>query len=162
MTVTLVTLFAVGYAAIVFEHLIRVNKTATALFTGVVLWVVWSLSGAPITEIHHELSHHLKDIAEIIFFLLGAMTIVEVIDAHDGFEIITTRIQTSSKRKLLWIVGFITFALSPILDNLTTAVVMITLVRKLIQEPKDRMLFGGLIVIAANSGGAWSPMGDVT
>jgi len=112
--------------------------------------------------VSENLSHHLSEIAGILFFLLGAMVIVELIDAHDGFEIITARIQHTDKKKLVWIVGFIAFFLSAVLDNLTTAIVMVSLLRKLIPSHKDRLLFAGLVVIAANAGGAWSPIGDVT
>ena len=108
------------------------------------------------------LAHHLSEIAGLLFFLLGAMVIVELIDAHDGFEVITQRIQTTNKRKLVWIVGIITFFLSAVLDNLTTTIVMVSLLRKIIPSHKDRLMFAGLIVISANAGGAWSPIGDVT
>ena len=108
------------------------------------------------------MSHHLSEIAGILFFLLGAMVIVELIDAHDGFEIITERIQSTNKRKLVWIIGVISFFLSAILDNLTTTIVMVSLLRKLIPSHKDRLIFTGIVVIAANAGGAWSPIGDVT
>jgi Na+/H+ antiporter NhaD/arsenite permease-like protein len=109
-----------------------------------------------------ELAHHLTGIAEILFFLMGAMTIVEVIDAHDGFNLITNRIDTQSKTKLLWIMAIITFFLSAILDNLTSTIVMVSLARKLVKNPEQRLFFAGMTVIAANAGGAWSPIGDVT
>ena len=110
----------------------------------------------------HLLTENLGEVAGILFFLMGAMTIVELIDAHDGFEIITTRINTTSKRKLVWIIGFITFFLSAVLDNLTTTIVLVSLLRIIIPDKKDRLLFAGLVIIAANAGGAWSPIGDVT
>ncbi len=157
-----VALFALGYTVIVFEHAIRLNKAASALLTGVLCWAVYILMSDDATGVPGELSHHLGGIAEILFFLMGAMTIVELIDAHDGFEVITARITTTDKRKLLWAVSIIAFFLSAVLDNLTTAIVMVSLCRKLIADKHDRMFFVGMIVIAANAGGAWSPVGDVT
>src|SRR5215204_4056268 len=160
MTTIIITIFVVGYIAIAFEHPLKINKAASALLTGVICWAVYSLSGQELVS--ENLSHHLSEIAGILFFLLGAMVIVQLIDAHDGFEIITERIQSTNKKKLVWIIGFITFFLSAILDNLTTTIVMVSLLRKLIPSHKDRLMFAGLVVIAANAGGAWSPIGDVT
>lgn len=154
--------FIAGYLLIILEQVIRLNKTATALFLGMALWILWSFSGQSQEEIHTALAGHLMEIAEIVFFLLGAMLIVEVIDEVQGFEILTSRIRTRSKRTLFWILGTIGFLLSPILDNLTTAIVMMTVVKKLVTDSKERFIFGGLIIIAVNAGGAWSPMGDVT
>ena len=162
MTTIIVIVFIVGYLAIAFEHPLRINKAASALLAGVICWSVYALSGSDKELISENLAHHLSEIAAILFFLLGAMVIVELIDAHDGFEVITQKIQTASKRKLVWIVGIITFFLSAMLDNLTTTIVMVSLLRKIIPSHKDRLLFAGLIVIAANAGGAWSPIGDVT
>jgi len=162
MTILIAVIFILGYLAIAFEHPIRINKAASALLTGVMCWAVYALSGNEKELVSENLSHHLSDIAGILFFLLGAMVIVELIDAHDGFEIITEKINTSSKKKLVWIVGFIAFFLSAVLDNLTTTIVMVSLLRKLIPSHKERLLFAGLVVIAANAGGAWSPIGDVT
>lgn len=162
MTVLIIIVFIAGYLAIAFEHPIRINKAASALLTGVICWTVYALSGSDNELVSENLSHHLSEIAGILFFLLGAMVIVELIDAHDGFEIITERIQSTNKRKLIWIIGFITFFLSAILDNLTTTIVMVSLLRKLIPSHKERLIFAGLVVIAANAGGAWSPIGDVT
>jgi len=162
MTILIAVIFILGYLAIAFEHPIRINKAASALLTGVVCWSVYALSGNEKELVSENLSHHLSEIAGILFFLLGAMVIVELIDAHDGFEIITEKINSSSKKKLVWIIGFITFFLSAVLDNLTTAIVMVSLLRKLIPSHKERLLFAGLVVIAANAGGAWSPIGDVT
>jgi|KBSSwiS6_1023812.scaffolds.fasta_scaffold01010_5 Na+/H+ antiporter NhaD/arsenite permease-like protein len=162
MTTLIVVLFVLGYLAIAFEQPLRINKAASALLTGVLCWSVYALGGSEKELVSENLSHHLSEIAGILFFLLGAMVIVELIDAHDGFEIITARIQNTGKKKLVWIVGFITFFLSAVLDNLTTAIVMVSLLRKLIPAHKDRLLFAGLVVIAANAGGAWSPIGDVT
>ena len=140
----------------------RVNKAAIAMLTGVLCWSVFALMGGEKEIVSEQLAHHLSDISGIIFFLLGAMVIVELIDAHDGFEIITERIQSTNKKKLVWVVGFITFFLSAVLDNLTTTIVMVSLLRKFIPEHKDRLMFAGLVVISANAGGAWSPIGDVT
>lgn len=162
MTVLLSVIFIIGYAAIALEHPIRINKAATALLTGVLCWSVYALFSEDKDHIAFELGEHLGEVAGILFFLLGAMVIVELIDAHDGFEIITDRIQTANKRKLVWLVGFITFFLSALLDNLTTTIVMISLLRKIIPTHRERLLFAGLVVIAANAGGAWSPLGDVT
>jgi NhaD family Na+/H+ antiporter len=162
MTILIAVIFILGYLAIAFEHPIRINKAASALLTGVVCWSVYALSGNEKELVSENLSHHLPEIAGILFFLLGAMVIVELIDAHDGFEIITEKISTTSKKKLVWIIGFIAFFLSPVLDNLTTTIVMVSLLRKLIPSHKERLLFAGLVVIAANAGGAWSPIGDVT
>ena len=162
MEIGLITIFVIGYAFIAFEHPLRINKAATALLTGVALWTVYILSAANRDSISEDLAHHLGAIAGILFFLLGAMTIVELIDAHDGFEVITSRISTTSKRKLLWLLGFLTFFLSAALDNLTTAIVMASVVKRLMRTRSDRILFVGMIVIAANAGGAWSPIGDVT
>jgi len=162
MTAIISIIFVVGYIAIVFEQPLKINKAASALLTGVICWAVYSISEINSEQVSGTLTHHFSGIASILFFLLGAMVIVELIDAHDGFEIITERIQTTNKKKLVWIVGLITFFLSSVLNNLTTAIVMVSLVRKLIPSHKDRLMFAGLIVIAANAGGAWSPIGDVT
>lgn len=162
MITWIILTFVVGYIAIALEHSIKVNKAATALITGVVCWTFYILFTADKEAVVGNLLHHLGDLSQILFFLLGAMTIVELIDAHDGFEIITKRITTRNKKKLIWIIGSLAFFLSAVLDNLTTAIVMISLIRKLISDKKDRMLFAGAIIIAANAGGAWSPIGDVT
>lgn len=162
MVSLLIIVFILGYLAIAFEHSIRINKAASALLTGVLCWTVYILSETDKDAVVEQLSHHLGGLSQILFFLMGAMTIVELIDAHDGFEIITQRIRSQSKGKLLWIVGIISFFLSAILDNLTTTIVMISLVRKLVDDKNDRWMLAGLIVIAANAGGAWSPIGDVT
>lgn len=182
----MIILFIVGYACIALEHPLKVNKTAFALMLGVLIWLVYILTGPGIFDVSgfgagwqafhqanpeaafsdfitkHELIEHLGDIAEILFYLMGAMTVVELIDSHGGFSIITDRIKTTSKVKLLWILSFITFFLSALLDNLTTAIVMVALLRKLLPEKHDRWFFGGMVILAANSGGAWSPIGDVT
>jgi len=158
----IVVIFILGYLAIAFEHPLRINKAATALMTGVLCWTIFMLQSESYHTVNEELLHHLGDIASILFFLLGAMTIVELIDSHNGFDIITQQINTTSKSKLLVIVSAITFFLSAILDNLTTAIVMTSLCTKLLREKEDRLWFAGMIVISANAGGAWSPLGDVT
>jgi Na+/H+ antiporter NhaD/arsenite permease-like protein len=155
-------IFVTGYIAIAFEYSIKVNKAASALITGVLCWTVYILFSPDKNSVTEELTRHLGDVSGILFFLLGAMTIVELIDAHDGFEVITKRIKQTEIRKLLWIIAFITFFLSAILDNLTTTIVIISLLRKLIRNDKTRLFFAGIVVIAANAGGAWSPIGDVT
>lgn len=153
--------FIIGYIAVTLEHPLRMNKAATALLTGVLCWAIY-ITGGDADGARENLTHHLSDISGILFFLLGAMTIVELIDAHDGFDIITARITSLSRRKLLIIVAILAFFLSAVLDNLTTAIVMVSLVRKLVSDEKDRWYFAGVIVISANAGGAWSPIGDVT
>ncbi len=162
MYTLIVMIFIVGYAAIAFEHPLKINKTASALLTGVLCWVVYIMGTADTNLVSEQLYEHFGQISGILFFLLGAMTIVELIDAHDGFDVITSKITTKDKRKLLWIIGFVTFFLSAVLDNLTTTIVMVSLLRKLITDKQTRMFFIGMVVIAANAGGAWSPIGDVT
>ena len=190
MVTALILVFVLGYAAIALEHPIKVNKTASALLTAVIAWTLLVMLPMPegiegtsafaaylgglgdaglgnLQEhfkhfVGHELSHHLGSISEILFFLLGAMTIVELVDAHQGFRIITDRITTKNTVKLLWIVSIITFFLSSVLDNLTTSIVMVSLLRKLIKEAEQRKFFAGMVIIAANAGGAWTPIGDVT
>ncbi len=190
MLTILIALFLIGYLCIALEHPLKINKAATALITATAAWIIYmlmapeivpgtrgfeffleenpSLASLPLHEqaVHYvqhiQIINSLGDIAEILFFLIGAMTIVELIDVHGGFNIITNRITTRRKRRLLWIIGTITFFMSATLDNMTTAIVMIALLRKLIGNYKERWLFAGIIIIAANSGGAWSPIGDVT
>ncbi len=162
MELLIAAVFIIGYAAIAFEHTIQINKAASALLTGVLCWTIYILAAHDAEEVTHQLVEHLGDISGILFFLLGAMTIVELVDMHDGFEVITKRIKTTDKRKLLWIIGGLTFFFSAILDNLTTSIVMVSLLRKLIKSTKGRLLYAGIVVIAANAGGAWSPIGDVT
>ncbi|HEY6505709.1 MAG TPA: sodium:proton antiporter NhaD [Chitinophagaceae bacterium] len=162
MAFAIIIIFILGYLAIAFEHSIRLNKAATALVTGVLCWTVYILSTENKEIVTEQLSHHLGELSQILFFLMGAMTIVELIDAHDGFEIVTSRIKTTNKRKLMWIIALLAFFFSAVLDNLTTTIVMISLVRKLVDDIRDRWMLTGLIVISANAGGAWSPIGDVT
>lgn len=162
MVTVITVIFILGYIAIAMEHPLKINKAASALITGVLCWAVFALFADDRHAPGHLVEGYLGEVAGILFFLLGAMTIVELIDAHDGFEIITSRIKTTSKRKLVWILGIITFFLSAVLDNLTTTIVIISMLRIIIPEKKDRLLFAGLVIIAANAGGAWSPIGDVT
>jgi NhaD family Na+/H+ antiporter len=162
MLLAILLVFIIGYVAITLEHPIRVNKSATALITGVLCWTIYIGNTPDKAAVGEGLLVHLGDVSQILFFLMGAMTIVELIDAHDGFEIITTRIRTRSKRRLIWIIGLLAFFLSAALDNLTTTIVMISLLRKLVADREDRLQFTGIIIIAANAGGAWSPIGDVT
>lgn len=158
----MIIVFVLGYIAIAFEHPLKLNKAASALITGVVCWTIFILQAETPETVGEELLHHLGEIASILFFLLGAMTIVELIDTHNGFDIITQKIKTTNKSKLLIIITVITFFLSALLDNLTTAIVMSSLVTKLLVNKEHRLWFCGMIVIAANAGGAWSPLGDVT
>jgi len=155
-------IFVLGYIAIALEHPIKVNKAASALFLGTLLWLIWfKVSG----DTHHaseQLFESFGSLAQILFFLMGAMTIVAIVDANDGFSIITSRIKTNDVRTLMWIIAWITFFLSAVLDNLTTTIVMVTLSRKLVEDSKTRLYLAGIIIIAANAGGAWSPIGDVT
>jgi len=163
MIITLmILLFILGYLAIALEHSIKVEKAASALIIGGLGWALFAFSGVDHHTLNHELQHHIVDIAEILFFLLGAMTIVELVDAHQGFSIITDRITTNKKIYLIWILSVITFFFSAVLDNLTTAIVMAALLPKLIKNKETLWLFSGVVVLSANAGGAWSPIGDVT
>jgi Na+/H+ antiporter NhaD/arsenite permease-like protein len=189
MFILMIIVFVLGYIAIASEHTIKVNKAASALIIGTLCWVIYMLGADQILSLNYstawesfmslypnehgaeaishfivecEIVRHLGDIAEILFFLLGAMTIVEIIDQHQGFKIITDKIQITDKVKLLWIVSFLTFFMSALLDNLTTTIVMVALLRKLINDKQTRWLFASMVIIAANAGGAWSPIGDVT
>jgi Na+/H+ antiporter NhaD/arsenite permease-like protein len=164
--------FVIGYLAIALEHPIRINKAASAILTGAVVWTILLLGresifhGDPAHAGHegliHHLLEHLGDIGSILFFLMGAMTIVELVDVHEGFRVITDRISATKKTQLLWIISVITFFLSAALDNLTTTIVMCALLRKLIKDKETLWIFAGMVIIAANAGGAWSPIGDVT
>lgn len=192
MITAMILVFIIGYAAIALEHKIGINKSAVALLLGMTLWTMYIFSGAdaiiggspdafhefiknnpnlanlPLWEqtikyvVNLQIIEHLGDTAEILFYLLGAMTIVELIDSHGGFAGITNRITTRDKKKLLWLIATITFFMSAVLDNLTTAIVMTMLLRKLISNTEERWIFGSMIIIAANAGGAWTPIGDVT
>lgn len=186
LTALIVAIFVVGYILIALEHPLKIDKTAPALMTGVLTWALFSLGvnfwgyTVPFEDVFHHmgmvfdssvpnhihverlLGHFVTEIAYILFFLLGAMTIVELIDMHDGFHLITSRIKTSNKKKVLWIIAFLTFFLSAVLDNLTTSIVMVSLLRKLIKDRETRLYYAGIVIIAANAGGAWSPIGDIT
>ena len=186
MDIFILVVFILGYAFIALEHNVHIDKAASALVTGTVCWALFVLGWHEVPahlaeEFHlfaadhggqghgglaqffeHRLLHHMEEISSILFFLMGAMTIVELIDAHEGFRVITDRIQTKNKVKMLWIVCVLTFFFSALLDNLTTSIVMVSLLRKLIDDRQTRWLFAGMVVIAANAGGAWSPIGDVT
>ncbi|GJH41024.1 hypothetical protein RCZ04_15740 [Capnocytophaga sp. HP1101] len=179
MEAWIIAIFFIGYICITTEHQIKVDKTISALGMAVVCWTILKVSNLDVVEvlngvlvpvdaannsnaIDEALRHHLAETSEILFFLIGAMTIVEIIDMHRGFEIIKRVIHTRSKVKLLWIIGVIAFFLSAIIDNLTTTIILITIVRKLIPDQKERIWYASMIVIAANAGGAWSPIGDVT
>lgn len=189
MFTLMVVVFVLGYAAIALEHPLKIDKAASALLIGVLTWVLYVIGGIDILSsgvsrawneflaanpnqdthegmLHfitsHEVLHHLADISAILFFLLGAMTIVEIVDQHQGFKIITDKIKTTKKVKLLWILSVLTFFMSAALDNLTTTIVMVALIRKLMDDKYDRWFFASMVVLAANAGGAWSPIGDVT
>jgi Na+/H+ antiporter NhaD/arsenite permease-like protein len=163
MLTALIIIFVLAYAAIAFEHPLKVNKSASALIGAGLLWSIYAVSsGGDGQAVSSELGESLMATAQIVFFLIGAMTIVEVVDSHNGFEVITSRIRTSKLSSLMWLVGFVTFFLSAILDNLTTTIVMVSLMKKLLDKRDDRLFFAGIIIIAANAGGAWTPIGDVT
>ena len=186
MEIAIILVFVIGYLMITLEHTIKLDKTVPALIMAAVMWAllatslltVFKIDGglvpiyqhldipnvehAKLEAIEEVLLHHLGKTAEILFFLIGAMTIVEIIDLHRGFQIIKDFVKTRSKRKLLWIVGILAFFLSAIIDNLTATIVLITILRKIVPNKNERLWYAGLIVIAANAGGAWSPIGDVT
>ena len=162
MGLAIILTFIVGYLAITLEHTIRINKAASALVTGVLCWTFYIMAQQDKHVASEQIIEHLGEISGILFFLLGAMTIVEIIDLHDGFQVITDRIKTKSPVKMLWIICLITFFLSALLDNLTTTIVIVSLLRKLVADKNLRLYFIGMTVVAANAGGAWSPLGDVT
>lgn len=192
MITAMLSVFILGYILIALEHKTNINKTAVALTLGMLLWTMYIfagptqiIAGTPVSFhdfiLQHpeytqlsllkqvqkyvtglEIINQLGNISEILFYLLGAMTIVEAIDIHHGFSLITNRINTQSKKKLLWLVAFITFFMSSVLDNMTSAIVMMMMTQKLLTQPKERWIFGSIIIIAANAGGAWTPIGDVT
>ncbi len=163
MVTAIVIFFILGYLCIALESVLKINKAVPALLMCVVCWTLYACGAAP-DDVYtsSRLLHHLGETCEILFFLMGAMTIVEIVDANGGFYFVQDVLSTRSKRALLWRITFMTFILSAILDNLTTSIVMVMVLRKLVADPKDRMLFGGMIIIAANAGGAFSPIGDVT
>ena len=158
----IVIIFVIGYFLITLEHAFHINKAASALLAGVLCWTFYIINFPEVELVNEQLNHHLSEISGILFFLLGAMTIVEVIDIHDGFEVIVKRVTTNGKKKLMWIFGLLAFFLSAILDNLTTTIVLISILQKLVPNKEERLLYAGLIIIAANAGGAFTPIGDVT
>lgn len=192
MITTLICLFFIGYLGIALEHPLKIDKTAIALLLGMLLWILYALGAEYIVpavdgeglkeyiaqnarmageSLHTQSLNYildvkiveaLGDITQTLFFLIGAMTIVELVDIHGGFTVITDHIRTNSKKKLLWIICLTTFVFSAVLDNMTTTIVMVLLLRKLVEDQKERWLYAGMVVIAANTGGAWSPIGDVT
>ena len=196
MFILMVVVFVLGYTAIALEHPLKIDKAASAILLGVILWVMFFIGRVDILSMVNEAGEHLSkswahflhlegheadnpegmlhyitefsilehlaEISTILFFLLGAMTIVETVDQHQGFKLITDRIKTTNKVKLLWILSFLTFFMSAALDNLTTTIVLVALLRKLIADQKTRWFFASMVVLAANAGGAWSPIGDVT
>jgi len=161
MVMAITIVFVIAYLAIALEHPLKLHKSASALLGAAITWSIYALMGNP-EEVHHGIQEILTEAAAIVVFLMGAMTIVEIIDGHGGFSIVTERIKTKDLRKLLWIIVWVTFFLSSVLDNLTTTIVMVSLLKKLLAKKEDRLFFAGMIVIAANAGGAWSPIGDVT
>ena len=162
MLAAIIIIFIITYAAIALEHPLKINKSASALLGAGLLWTIYAVSTGDHNRVGHELDETIASTAQILFFLMGAMTIVEIIDAHDGFEAITSKIRTEKLAPLMWLVCLVTFFLSAILDNLTTTIVMVSLIKKLLDQQNDRLLFASMIVVAANAGGAWSPLGDVT
>ncbi len=189
MFILMVVVFVLGYTAIALEHPLKIDKAASALIIGTLCWVLYMLGAEDILRmgfspawanfqalhpdvhgmeaiheflVEYEIIRHIGEISEILFFLLGAMTIVEVVDQHEGFKIITDKIKTTNKVKLLWILSFLTFFMSALLDNLTTTIVLVALLRKLVDDKQTRWFFASMVVLAANAGGAWSPIGDVT
>jgi Na+/H+ antiporter NhaD/arsenite permease-like protein len=159
--VLVVAIFVVGYLFIVLEHLLKVNKSAAALLTGVLCWVAHT-SGHDPAAAGRDLAVHLGGISQVLFFVLTAMTIVEIIDAYEGFEAVTSLVKTRNRRRVLGVLGAMTFFLSAVLDNLTTAILMMTLVRRLTDDRDDRLRCAGIVILAANAGGVFSPIGDVT
>lgn len=162
METIILVVFIIGYIAIAFEHPLKVNKAAPALLTGVLTWTIFIVAqSSQQHEVNESLRHHLSTISEILFFLLGAMTIVEIVDAHGGFEIITDRIRTTNKVRLLWILGIVAFFLAAVIDSVPAAVVMYSVIKKLTDKREDRLLLAGCMVIAVNAGGVWSPLGNL-
>lgn len=169
MFTAIVLTFIIGYLAIVFEHPLKLDKTVPALVMGALCWAFISLGGLEVVGMHHHIEdldsvllHHIGKIAEILIFLIGAMTIVEIIDLHKGFAVITNRIKTTNKKTMLWILGILAFFISATLDNLASTIVLVSLLRRLVPDKTERLWFVSMAVIAANAGGAWSPIGDVT
>ena len=164
--IVMITIFVLGYIGIIFEEVFEFNKAGVALLMSTGLWITYAdyfdSTGTASDTVLSQLSEQLADVSDICFFLLAASTIVEVVDSHQGFRVVTNQITTTSKKQLFWTIGFLTFFLSAILNNLTVTIVMISLLRKLIPNDEDRRLFGAMVVVAANAGGVWTPIGDVT
>jgi len=162
----MIAIFIIGYIGIIFEEVFEFNKAAVALLMSTGLWVTYAdyfqSSGVASDSVREQLGEQLAEVSDICFFLLAASTIVEVVDAHQGFKVVTNQIKTTSKKSLFWTIGFLTFFLSAILNNLTVTIVMCSLLKKLVPNVEDRKLFGGMVVVAANAGGVWTPIGDVT
>ena len=161
MITAMIVIFVIGYVLIALEHPLHMNKATFALLTCGILWSIYALFGHD-SHMHEAIVMQLGDACEIVVFLIGAMTIVEIIDRYGGFSFITEHIQAKSKRHLLWILCSLSFVMSAVLDNMTTTIIMVMMLRRLLSDRMDRWLFAGLIVIAANAGGAFSPIGDVT
>lgn len=162
-SILIILMFAIGYIVVIFEHQTKINKSSVALLLAVLCWVVFLFSsGHPLSQDLSALNHHVSSVSQIIFFLMGAMALVELIDSHKGFKIVTDVINTTSRRKLLWVISLTTFFLSAALDNLTTTILMVSLLRKIVPIQKERMILSIMVVVAANAGGAWTPIGDVT
>ena len=157
----MIVIFVLGYLMIASEHVLRINKATFALLMCGLLWATYSL-GSHNQDLSYRLIEALGDTCEVVVFLIGAMTIVELIDRYDGFSYITRRIKARNKRKLMWVIAFISFFMSAILDNMTTTIIMVMMLRRMISNNRERWKYAGVIIIAANSGGAWSPIGDVT
>lgn len=162
MTALLLLIFGITYLAIALEEPLRVNKSAAALAAAGLMWIVYAAASGDPAQVNAELDRSLVDTAQIAFFLIGVMTVVEVVDAHDGFAVITSRLRTRSLATLTVFIAAVTFALSAVLANMTVAIIMVSLARRLVREQQDRLMLAGMIVIASNAGGAWSPIGDVT
>ena len=154
MILAMILIFVLGYACIALEHKLRVDKSAVALLMAGAIWTVFSLLGND-PHIQHELVDQLGDTCEILVFLIGAMTIVDLIDSYGGFNVITDHITTRNKRKLMWLLAIITFFMSAVLDNMTTTIIMVMLLRQMIPDQRERWIYASMIVIAANAGGAW-------
>lgn len=162
-TTAMIIVFVLGYLCIALEHPLKLDKAASALLIGVLTWTIFIVFGEnDVNEVNGMLSENLAETAQTLFFLFAAMTIVEIIDRHNGFKVITDKIHATNKVKLLWLIGILTFFMSAVLDNLTTTIVILSLLRKLIGDKETRWTFASVVVIAANAGGAWSPIGDVT
>lgn len=169
MLTSIIICFIIGYVAIVFEHPLKLDKTVPALLMGALVWALISLGHIDTVDHHHHVAdmegvllHHIGKVAEILFFLIGAMTIVELIDLHRGFSVITNRIRTTKKTHMLWLIMILAFFLSATLDNLASTIVLVSLLRRLVPDKTERLWFVSMAVIGANAGGAWSPIGDVT